>query len=119
MAAKVQYSETLPGTCGVGVFYDFGQPYGGIRETHARSYAGCGWNIAGFINNTPSKEVYEDLKTKYKIVTQSPVRRNSNSGNQFFCVMYDCKRPRKSKKNPDANYDLSGNAKLKWPWKNT
>lgn len=120
MSAKVQYySETLPGTCGVGIFYDFYESYYELSGTDARPWGGCGWNIAGFINNTSSKEVYEDLKTKYKIVTQSPVRRNNNSGNQFFYVMYDCKKPRKSKKNPDANYDLSGNAKLKWPWKNT
>jgi hypothetical protein len=119
MAAKVQSSETLSGTCGVGLFYEFyDNSYRG-RYEHSRPYGGCGWNIAGFVNDTDSKEVYEDLKTKYKIVTQSPVRRNSNSGNNFFYVMYDCKKPRKSKKNPEANYDLSGNAKLKWPWKTT
>lgn len=116
MTSFVNSSTTLYGTCGVGLFYDFGRSYyGRIQDMAPRG--GCGWNIAGFINAPEKKEVYEKLKKKYKIVTQSPVRRNNNSGNQFFYVMYDCKKPRRSKNNPNAEYDLSGNDQYKWPWK--
>ena len=123
MTAKVAESRTLPSTFGVGIFYDFMEEcdYGWnvrrIIKEHAPPRGGCGWNIAGFIKTDESKEVYEDLQKKYKMVTQSPVRRNNNSGNSFFYVMYDCKKPRKSKKNPEGKWDLSGNLQYKWPWK--
>lgn len=118
--AKIERSKTLDGTCGVGLFWGFqtyDNYYGRPLTKNAPPVGGCGWNIAGFINDNDRKSVYEEMKATYKIVQQSPVRRNRNSGNNFFYVMYDCKKPRRSKNNPEAKYDLSGNEKFSWPWK--
>jgi hypothetical protein len=120
MPAKVGNANLLSSTCGVGLLYNFTSRdnyWGHPRRSHARPVGGCGWNIAGFVNDQDRKEVYEYLKSTYKIVTQSPVRRNNNSGNSFFYVMYDCKKPRRSKNNPEGKWDLSGNDQHKWPWK--
>jgi hypothetical protein len=53
---------------------------------------GAGWFIAGFTNEKPVyAEAYEQLKAKYKIVYQSPVRVNTRTGRQFFFCIYDAK----------------------------
>lgn len=52
--------------------------------------AGAGWFIAGFTENLPVyREAYEQLKKKYKIVYQSPVRINTRTGREFFFCIYD------------------------------
>jgi hypothetical protein len=119
--AWIEGNDTLSGTCGVGLFYGFRENNWYNRRHNSkttRGYGGCGWQIAGFINDSVRKEVYEDLKERFKIVMQSPVRHNNNSRNMFFFVVYDTKKPRKSKNNPNPVWDLSGNTKCKWPWEN-
>ena len=115
-------SRTLAGTCGVGLFHDFSDyswDYENYPLARAGAHGGCGWQIAGFINGDPNvKEAYHILKERYKIVMQSPIRRNSNSGHNFFFVLYDTKKQRKSKNNPTPEkYSLAGNKNYEWPWK--
>lgn len=114
--------QTLSGTCGAGLLYNFRHGYGYYDHNLETSDppGGAGWLCAGFIRNNTCKEAYETLKKRYKIVLQTPVRRNSNSGNGFFFLVYDTKKPRwvgKSKGAPQPVWDVSGNDQYSWPWK--
>lgn len=117
---NVQHSRTLSGTCGVGLLSGFVDdnyyPRDYLTPSKVAVSGGCGWQIAGFINDSVRKQVYEEFKKRFKIVMQSPVRVNKNSGNKFFFIVYDSKKPRRSKNNPDGNLDLSDNDKFEWPW---
>lgn len=87
------YVGSVPGTCGVGVVFGFnsndndinryGRPISGIPARNA------GFELAGFIDTPKCKAVYKELSEKWKTVYQSPVRRNRNTGNKFFFVIYD------------------------------
>ena len=122
MESCVRGNIALQGTCGIGLFYGFDSAYGGQVDSWQNpekitGQGGANWQLAGFIEGHATKEVYETFKKRFKIVLQTPVRRNRNSGNRFFCVMYDTQKPRKSKKNPEGVFDLSGNITHKWPFK--
>lgn len=120
MTAAVTLSTTLNGTCGVGLFagfYDQGFHSPLTLPENVVGYGGAGWQVAGFIPNKACHEVYDKFKERFQIVMQSPTRHNRNSGNRFFFVVYDTKKPRKSKANPEGKPDLSGNEKYKWPFK--
>lgn len=97
---------TVPGTCGVG--YVSGFTYHNPREiasdwwlgptnrVESRNIGGSGWLMAGFINNTTSRDAYYRLCNRWgQPVFQSPVRRNVNSQNDFFFCIFDTvkKRP--------------------------
>ncbi len=84
--------DTLVGTCGVGVLYNFavggwGTPLGEATDS------GCGWYVAGFVDTDTCKQAYEELCEKYTLVYQSPVRLNINSGNDFFFCIFDAGQP--------------------------
>jgi len=99
----------LSGTCGASVVYSFRQfsdkcPWPGKPPSwwkkpvaprshlgNANLHQGAGWLTAGFIPNAACKEAYAILAKRYKIVFQSPRRRNNNSDNQFIFVVYDTK----------------------------
>ncbi len=124
MSVIAGVNVTLYGTCGVGLIAGFSQPWD--NRPDARNietvvpYGGAGWQVAGFVNTDVCKEAYEILKKRYKIVMQTPTRRNSNSGNRFFCCIYDSKKPKwvgKKKGAPQPVYDISANDKLSWPFK--
>jgi hypothetical protein len=122
MDSSVNGNISLQGTCGVGLFYNFDSAYGSRVDSwrspeKITGRGGANWQLAGFIEGHATKEVYEAFKKRFKIVLQTPVRRNRNSGNRFFCVMYDTHKPRKSKQNPEGVFDLSGNTLHKWPFK--
>lgn len=78
---------TVDGTCGVGVLYDYNKGWG--PEIGYSSESGCGWYVAGFIDNDTCKAAYEEMCEKYTLVYQSPIRRNKNSGNMFFFCIFD------------------------------
>lgn len=89
------FTTNLPGTCGVAVNYGF-QNGAGSRENSIGMQRywrerGTGFVIAGFINNSNCRKQYEKLADKYPIVYQSPVRRNRNSGNDFFFIIFDAR----------------------------
>ena len=86
------YSNTIFGSCGVGTFTEFSSclQYG-RRLDAVETEGGCGFLLAGFIDTSICRQAYEILAKRFKVVYQSPVRRNTNSGNRFFFVIYDTK----------------------------
>ena len=82
--------DTVSGACGIGVFDDFsrltGWGYDIAKSTHE---GGAGWLVVGYIDTDICKEAYEILKKRFPIVFESPKRKNVNSGNEFFFVIYD------------------------------
>lgn len=78
----------LQGGCGIRNLYGFGW---GDRHTNLENgKAGSGLYVANFLDTSNSKVMYEILTKKYKLLYQSPVRRNYNSDNLgFFCVFGD------------------------------
>lgn len=87
------YGSSVVGACGVGVVYDFHKH----RDTAAPLVSqirggGAGWLAVGFIDDRNSKEAYEELCEAHKLVYQTPVRRNTNSGNDFFFAIFDTRK---------------------------
>lgn len=96
------YEDALSGTCGVSVVDSFG-------EYHYNKFqGGAGWKCAGFIPTKTCKEFYNEFKKEWKIVFQTEVRINKNSGNPFIFVVYDStiKSRNIGKKFPWANKEL-------------
>jgi hypothetical protein len=144
----IYQKQALSGTCGIGLLYAFSEYYSYKKSCMPSWYTpqpktsgldyntfsgGSGWNIAGFINTHVCKEAYEILRKKYKIVFQAPRRKNRNSDNSFFFVVYDsqrakAQRPRwtgksKGAPKPQALIDWEtssaipiDNSQYKWPW---
>lgn len=121
--AKTFHSCKAPNTCGVGIISMFRKDtvsYGTPLASYENP-GGCGWLMAGFISDPTAmaehgtgagcmKEAYEQLKVKYKMMDQYPVRQNENSDNKFFFVIYDTK----SKLGPQGRAEH--NAQFKWPF---
>ena len=84
------YAGRVPGTCGVGLYYLFNDPpsyyYSVPRDALVRG--GIGYAIAGFVDTPNCKVVYDKIKKDHKIVFQSPVKNNRNSGREFFFIVY-------------------------------
>lgn len=94
------YSSSMYGTCGVNVWYAYRTPNGpSIKEAQM---GGVGYSVAGFVNESASKQVFEHIKEKKEVVFCSPVKTNRNSGNKFFFVVF--KNTRKKNPNPDLNW---------------
>lgn len=116
--------STLRNTCGVGLIHDFNEGTGYYFDrwetlpiNRVATNSGCGWQVAGFVNDKICAEAYEVLKKRYKIVFQAPVRKNANSRRNFFFILYDGHQKRKSKNFPDGvKLDKSGNVNYKWPF---
>lgn len=121
--AKSFHSCRAPNTCGVGVISMFRKDAcaAGTPISSYENPGGCGWLMAGFISDEAAaedhgptarctKEAYEQLKLKFKMMDQYPVRYNDNSENKFFFVIYDTKS-----KMGSENRALH-NAQFKWPF---
>ena len=81
--------NNISGTCGLGVVYAFNTDWAeGINISQLKQH-GTGFFVAGFIQTKKCKEQYEHIAETYPIVYQSPVRRNRNSGNDFFFIVFD------------------------------
>lgn len=83
--------DTLTSTCGVSLFMEFGGPFSPLC-TKSVVLGGADLACAGFIDTPNCRMAYEQLKARFNIVYQSTPRRNSNSGRQFFFVVYDGRR---------------------------
>lgn len=93
------YQEISSDTCGISTFTDFrevprNQERGGnwYQPTDLKDMmtdGGCGWIGAGFIDTGVCKHAYEVLSKAHKLVYQTPVRLNVNSGNPFFYAVFD------------------------------
>lgn len=66
-----------------------------IRDLNLKD-VGAGFALASFTDLFSFEEIYqeayEELKKKYKIVYQSPVRVNRRTGRKFFFCIYDTTR---------------------------
>lgn len=78
--------NTLQGGCGVHNWFGFEQSY---YSTFNPQLGGAKLAVACFINTPRCRDAYKELAEKFQIVYQSSVRRNTNSGNRFFMVVYD------------------------------
>lgn len=88
------YSETLPGSCGVEILYDFKTPqYSTSNELKSHiTQGGAGFICAGFIENHEySDEMFQQMSDKYDVLFVSPVRLNRNSENQFYFAVFSVK----------------------------
>ena len=88
----------VPNTCGVGVWSIFRFRQRGYHNwmkpiSTARNEGGAGWLIASFTDDPTLGETYhqayKQLKKRFPIVYQSPVRVNRRTGRQFFFCVYD------------------------------
>jgi len=59
------------------------------KDNVSKNSGGCGWLSAAFIDTGECKAVYQKLRNWYPIVYQSPIRFNTNSGNNFFFCIFD------------------------------
>lgn len=79
----------VPGSCGVSVLYYF-EHASYVGQTSLNNISsGAGWCCAGFVNTPRCKRVYKEMCEKYKLVYQTPVRVNRNSGRPFFFAVWD------------------------------
>lgn len=88
----MMYGEfsTVAGACGVGVIHNFGTSNYYSAEATSRNPGGAGWLCAGFIyKNKMCDQMFKELNDKYKLVFQTPVRTNINSGNEFYFAVFD------------------------------
>ncbi len=85
------YITGVEGTCGLEVIYNYEgcSYYEDVKDLYLY---GTGFVVFGFINNKICREMYKEMKKYFKIVYQSPVRHNPNSGNKFFFVIADKKK---------------------------
>lgn len=129
------YSNIVSGQCGIGTWADinnestvttithnsYGQKYDAprflgqngnyvVQMLPGKRRGGCGFSGTGFIANELCKEAYEYMCSTFRLVFQTPVRRNNNSGNLFFYAMFD--------DNFDEDSVASiGTIKANWPFK--
>jgi hypothetical protein len=84
-------ADTLTGTCGVGVLYDFCSyaRWSNLAADDVVPPGGAGYVVVGYIKNEICDTVYETLKKRWKIVFESEERVNRNSGNLFYFCVYD------------------------------
>jgi hypothetical protein len=117
---------TLAGGCGICYIYNFQSrlpsryqyDYATRRSHLVRpegeagpinvQVGGTGVFIAAFVPTPECKKMYEELTSKYKLVFQTPARRNNNSGRQFITCVFDRS---KAKKNTMTAIEA------KWPFK--
>lgn len=85
-------TSALAGGCGIHVLHGFEHPssyYSKLKDFHTLLSKGSGFTIVNFVNAPNCKKVYREMLSFYKIVYQSPVRRNSRSGRDGFFVVFD------------------------------
>lgn len=87
-------TTTLAGGCGVNVLYNFAfcNPIAGnlnSPDLKRNLKLGVGITIANFVDKEVCKDMYKKLSSRYLILYQSPVRRNSRTGRQGFFVVFD------------------------------
>lgn len=84
---------TVDSACGIGWIGYFvnGHQSDDYPLIEIEPSGGAKFTVVGFINTNQCKEAYRILAERFKILYQSPVRVNENTGNRFFFVVYDTK----------------------------
>lgn len=77
--------------CGVNNFHSYDEIpfYDEYKPTEVTLSQGAGWTFMAFIPTALCKQMYDKYTSLYSIVYQSPVRRNKNSGRDFFFIILD------------------------------
>lgn len=91
--------ESLNTCCGVNEIGSF-KDYGGWVAEERRAViekSGTGLFVAAFVNTPECKVAYEHCCKKHKLLYQSPLKMNSNSGRRLFLCVFEWKSPRKEK----------------------
>jgi hypothetical protein len=88
--------DTVSGACGLGNFNNFIESkYASRWGTYSNNIpdngdgGGTGFFVAAFVESHICKNMYLELCSKYKLCFQSEVRKNANSGNEFFFCVFD------------------------------
>lgn len=84
-------------SCGVGLVGGFefnrnnayGYPMQEVQNLCRDTARGTGFVLAAFVNDAVCKAAYEAITKAHKLVFQSEVRINRNSGRDFFFIIYD------------------------------
>ncbi len=80
--------------CGLGVVGNFDTTYSlntAQQITSRFTSYGTGFFVSGFVDDEACKRAYKFLTLRFKLVYQSPVRKNTNSDNDFFFCIFDVK----------------------------
>ena len=122
--------QLITGSCGIGNIYDYTfKKYGAVDRKSLDTinqdssyydpfdrHGGAGWQLASFAkdyydkdNTQVSKEAYEILCKTRRLIFQSPVRKNKNSGNMFFFCVFDRRKTKKAKEEMPT-------IEAKWPF---
>jgi hypothetical protein len=92
------YQDSMGTCCGVNEIGSFRlngkSDFGYVPIPSTLEKSGTGLMVAAFINNADNKAAYEKLMREHELVYQSPVKRNSNSGNRMFLCVFQWKNPR-------------------------
>lgn len=94
------HTYTHAGACGVAHAHRFrttNDYESSERIDELDNAGGCNWLTAGFTNTPICREAYVQFCRSYKLLYQSPVRVNDNSGNNFFFAVFDTRH------NPDGS----------------
>ena len=102
MPKMMAFVDPLTATCGVNLIRSFVEAFGSgyAYGRELPRLGGADLALAGFINTPDCKKMYDQLAKQFNIVYQSSVRMNTNSGRQFFIVIYDGKKPKPKKAKP-------------------
>lgn len=87
------YASTIAGNCGASFLSNI-NPGAGSRDGLYRTVGtynpgGIGLMVTGFVDTPECRDAYTTLSKKWKLVYQSEVRRNANSGRNFFLCVFD------------------------------
>lgn len=88
------HATNVTWSCGLGVVGGFRfNPRNIYGETLPQvanlSGGGTGYHVAAFVNEPECKAAYHAIANAHRVVYQSDVRVNNNSGRDFFFIIYD------------------------------
>jgi len=81
-------SEALGCACGIELCFDFTDEKRLYNMDISHIKGGAGFALLAYVDDTICYKMYEAMAKKYPILYQSPVRKNLNSGNDFFFCIY-------------------------------
>lgn len=90
--------ETLPGTCGVSLFYGFTDYWNTENIPDIIPGGGTGIVCAGFrYKHEIDDKVFAEMCKHGKLLFKTRVRKNRNSGNKFYFAVFDYAKGGKGK----------------------
>ena len=85
------FFSRVTSTCGLGLIgnFSFGNRQWATKLKDINLVNnGIGYTVAGFVDTKVCEKMYKHVAEKYKIVFQSPVKINRNSGRKFFFIIF-------------------------------